>query len=56
MLLDKGLKVNTGKSKVLVGSSGGKMIVNTVRRSAGKLCSVHRMYTVDSQSVEWCTW
>ena len=27
-LLDKGLKVNTGKSKVMVGSSGGKMIVN----------------------------
>ena len=28
-LLDKGLKVNTGKSKVMVGSSGGKMIVNS---------------------------
>ena len=27
-LLDKGLKVNAGKSKVIVGSSGGKMIVN----------------------------
>ena len=27
-LLDKGLKVNAGKSKVMVGSSGGKMIVN----------------------------
>ena len=27
-LLDKGLKVNTGDSKVRVGSSGGKMIVN----------------------------
>ena len=26
-LLDKGLKVNAGKSKVMVGSSGGKMIV-----------------------------
>ena len=25
--LDKGLKVNAGKSKVMVGSSGGKMIV-----------------------------
>ena len=28
-LLVKGLKVNTGKSKVMVGSSGGKMIVNS---------------------------
>ena len=28
-LLDKGLKVNAGKSKVMVGSSGGKMIVNS---------------------------
>ena len=27
-LLDKGLKVNAGKSKVIVGSCGGKMIVN----------------------------
>ena len=26
-LLDKGLKVNAGKSKVIVGSSGGKIIV-----------------------------
>ena len=28
-LLDKGLKVNAGKSKVMVGSRGGKMIVNS---------------------------
>ena len=28
-LLGKGLKVNAGKSKVMVGSSGGKMIVNS---------------------------
>ena len=27
-LLDKGLKVNGGKSKEMVGGSGGKMIVN----------------------------
>ena len=27
-LLGKGLKVNAGKSKVMVGSSSGKMIVN----------------------------
>ena len=28
-LLHKGLKVNAGKSKVMVGSSGGKMTVNS---------------------------
>ena len=28
-LLGKGLKVNAGKSKVMVGCSGGKMIVNS---------------------------
>ena len=28
-LLGKGLRVNAGKSKVMVGSSGGKMIVNS---------------------------
>ena len=28
-LLDKGLKVNAGKSKVMVGSSGVKIIVNS---------------------------
>ena len=28
-LLDKGLKVNAGKSKVMVGSSGRMMIVNS---------------------------
>ena len=27
--LDKGLKMNAGKSKVMVGSSGGKMIINS---------------------------
>ena len=50
-LLGKGLKVNAGKSKVMVGSSGGKMIVNSGKwpcgvcgkKSTGKLCSVHRM-------------
>ena len=35
-LLDKGLKVNAVKSKVVVGISGGKMIVNCLwKRSAG---------------------
>ena len=39
-LLDKGLKVNAGKSKVMVGSSGGRMIVNS---NVCKLCSVYSM-------------
>ena len=50
-LFGKGLKVNAGKSKVMVGSSGGKMIVYSGKwpcgvweRSTGKLCSVHSMY------------
>ena len=34
-LLGYGLKVNAGKSKVMVGSSGGKMIVNSVQ---GTVC------------------
>ena len=46
-LLGKGLKVNAGKYKVMVGSSGGKMIVNSGKWpcgvSTGKLCSVHSM-------------
>ena len=40
-LLDKGFKVNAGKSKVMVGSSGGKMIVNSGKWpvvSVGKEC------------------
>ena len=49
-LLDIGLKVNAEKSKVMVGSSRGKMIVNSGKwlwclweRSAGDLGSVHSM-------------
>ena len=34
-LLDKGLNVNAGKSKVMVGSSGGKMIVNSGKWPCG---------------------
>ena len=34
-LLGKGLKVNAGKSKVMVGSSGGKMIVNVGKWPCG---------------------
>ena len=36
-LLGKGLKVNAGKSKVMVGSSGGKMIVNSGKWPCGKI-------------------
>ena len=35
ILLDKGLKVNAGKSKVIVGSSGGKIIVNSGKWPCG---------------------
>ena len=38
-LLGKGLKVNAGKSKVMVGSSGGKMIVKS-----GPVVSVGKEY------------
>ena len=34
-LLDKGLKVNSGRSKVIVGSSGGKMIVHSGKWPCG---------------------
>ena len=34
-LLGKGLKVNAGKSKAMVGSSGGKMIVNSGKWPCG---------------------
>ena len=34
-LLGKGLKVNAGKSKVMVGSSGGKLIVNSGKWPCG---------------------
>ena len=55
-LLDKGLKVNVGKFKVMVGISGGKTIVNPGKwclweRSAGKVqCTVcikwiHKRYS-----------
>ena len=37
-ILDKGLKVNAGNTKLMVGISGGKMIVNS-----GKWPSLHSM-------------
>ena len=48
-LLGKGLKVNAGKSKVMVGSSGGKMIVHSLE--SGPVVSVGR---VQANSVQ-CT-
>ena len=61
-LLGKGLKVNTGKSKVMVGSSGGKMIVNYGKWPCGVCgkgvqgnsvqCTV--CTKMDSQAVQWC--
>ena len=62
--LDKGLKVNAGKSKVMVGSSGGKMIVNSGKWPCGVCgkevqassvqCAVCKK--MDSQAVQWYTW
>ena len=62
-LPDKGLKVNAGKSKVMVGSSGGKMIVNSGKwsvMSMGKefrqtLFSAHYV-KIDSHAVQWYAW
>ena len=59
-LLGKGLKVNAGKSKVMVGSSGGKMIVNSGKWPCGvcgKGVQANSVQcTVDSQTVQWCAW
>ena len=62
--LYKELRVNAGKSKVMVGSSGGKMIVNSAKCLCDvcwngmpvKFCSVHIMYKLDLQEVQWCAW
>ena len=63
-MLGKGLKVNAGKSKVMVGSSGGKMIVNSGKWPCGVCgkgiqassvqCTVCKK--MDSQTVQWCAW
>ena len=62
-LLDKGLKVNAGKSKVMVSSSGGKMIVNSGKRPCGVRGKVVLANSVQctvskkmSQAVQWCAW
>ena len=41
-ILEKGLNVNLGRSKVMVGSSGGKMIVNSRNRPCGLVVCLHR--------------
>ena len=63
-LLDKALKVNAGRFKVMVCSSGGKMIVNSGKWPCGVCgkgvqansveCTVCKK--MDSQAVRWCAW
>ena len=60
-VLSKGLKVNAGKSKMMVGSSGGKMIVNSGKWSCGVCGRVQTLFSakyvnMDSQTVQWCAW
>ena len=47
IFLDKGLKVITGKSKVMVGSSCGKMIVNSGKWPCGVCVKGEQ---------QWCAW
>ena len=53
-LLDKGLKMNAGKSKVMVGSSGGKMIVNS-GKCPGGVCGkgVHAISVQCTVCMKW---
>ena len=53
-LLDKGLKVNAEKSKVMAGSSGGKIIVNYVKWPCRKGVQVNSLVVVFRLSV-WFT-
>ena len=63
--LGKGLKVNSGVYKVMVGSSGGKMIVNSGKWPCGVCgkgvqansvqCTVCKKKK-DSQTVQWFAW
>ena len=62
-LLDKGLTVNAGKSKVMVGSSGWKMIANSGKWPCGVVGKEYRQTLFsaqyvkkDSQTVQWCAW
>ena len=62
-LLCKGLKVNSRQSKVMVGRSGGKMIVNSGKWPCG-VCGKEvqansvqcTVCTMDSQAVKWGAW
>ena len=63
-LIGKGMTVNAGKSKVMVGSSGGKMIVNSenwpcdvCEKGVQALCSVYIMLKKwIHKVVQWCAW
>ena len=56
-ILDKGLKVNAGNTKVIVGSSGGKWSCGVrgkgVQTTTGQ-CTVCKRN--DSQAAKWSTW
>ena len=56
-LPDKGFKLNAGKSKVMVGSSGGKMIVNSRKWPGRKGVQANSVQCTvckrDSQAVRW---
>ena len=51
-ILDKGLKVNSGMSKVMVGSSGGKMIANSGKRSCGLVVCLPRPMESQVQEID----
>ena len=53
-LLGKGLKVNVGKSKVMDGSSGGKMIVNSGKWPCGKGVQANSVQCTGCR--KWCAW
>ena len=57
-LLDKGLKVNAGNTKVMVGSNGGKWSCGVrgkgVQATTGK-CTVCKNLKIDSQAAKWNT-
>ena len=44
-------------ARLLVVSQHGYIHLSDLwERTVGKLCSVHSMYKVDSQAVQWYTW
>ena len=62
-LLDKGLKVDAGKSKVIVDTSGGKMIVNSRKWPCGARGKGVQANSVQCtvckkgfKAVQWCAW